>query len=118
MENNLEEEPETIASLLGVEVPSPSPDSPREGKFSALRITGLCLASALLLLTLLLNWFHFTDLISSGPIIGFSFVSSLLFFVLFVMYKKAFLSFVPEAMAACFSNRSPNATYFDISVKA
>ena len=118
MENNLEDEPESIASLLGIETPPHSPDSLREGKFSVLRITGLCLASALLLLMLFLNWFHFTDLFSSGPIIGFSFVSTLLVFVLFVMYKKAFLSFVPEAMAACFSNRSPNATYFDISVKA
>jgi hypothetical protein len=118
MENNLEDGPESIASLLGMETPPPAPDFSREGQFSALRVTGLLFASAILFLMLLLNWFHFTDLISSGPTIGFSFVSTLLFFALFVIYKKAFLSFVPEAMAACFSNRSPNATYFDISVKA
>ena len=55
MENDLEEEPESIASLMGIEASPPSADSPREGRFSVLRITGLCLALMVLSLVLWLD---------------------------------------------------------------
>lgn len=107
MEKNLEEEPESIASLLGVEVPSPSSDSPREGRFSALRGTGLCLALMVLSLFLEMNGFSL-DSITFGSVIAILLAVIAIPLVLLVRFKKTFPGFLTQAFAACFARRAPN----------
>ena len=114
MENNLEDEPESIGSLLGMETPPPSPDSPREGRFSALRGTGLCLALMVLSLFLWMNGFSL-DFITFGSAITILLAGIAIPLVLLARFKKTFLSFVPQASAACFTRRAPNLGYANVS---
>ncbi|SVB35964.1 uncharacterized protein METZ01_LOCUS188818, partial [marine metagenome] len=102
MENNLEDEPESIASLLGVEVPPPAPDSSQYGKFSALRVTGLFLALLVLSLFLWIDGFSL-DSITFGTTMGILLAGIAIPLLLLVRFKKTFLSFVPQAFAACFN---------------
>jgi len=114
MENNLEEEPESIASLLGMDTPPPSEDSPREGRFSMLRLTGLLLALMVLSLFLLMNGFSL-DSITFGSVIAILLVGIAIPLVLLVRFKKTFPGFLTQAFAACFTIRSPNLGYANVS---
>jgi hypothetical protein len=114
MENDLEEEPESIASLMGIEASPPSADSPREGRFSALRGTGLCLALMVLSLFLWMNGFSL-DFITFGSAITILLAGIAIPLVLLARFKKTFLSFVPQASAACFTRRAPNLGYANVS---
>ena len=114
MENDLEEEPESIASLMGIEASPPSADSPREGRFSALRLTGLCLALMVLSLFLWMNGFSL-DSITFGSVIAILLAVIAIPLVLLVRFKKTFPGFLTQAFAACFARRSPNLGYANVS---
>jgi hypothetical protein len=107
MENDLEEEPESIASLMGIEASPPSEDSPREGRFSVLRLTGLCLALMVLSLFLEMNGFSL-DSITFGSVIAILLAVIAIPLVLLVRFKKTFPGFLTQAFAACFARRAPN----------
>lgn len=115
MEKNSEHEPESIASLLGVEVFPPSADSSQYGKFSALRITGLFLA-----LCVLVSFTYFSGGISGDGIT----VSTIVWVIsvclvpplfLLMRYGKDFLAYVPASIAICFSQRATNVRHAEIS---
>ena len=114
MENNLEEEPESIASLLGMEPPPPSPDFPREGKFSVLRVLGLLSAFCFLVFFLFLLGISQNE-ITVGTMVWVIAVSLVPSLFLLIRFGKDILSYVPASVANCFSNHSRNLRHAEIS---
>lgn len=116
MEDNLEDEPESIGSLLGMEPPPLSADSPREGRFSVLRVTGLCLALLVVLsLVLWLDGSIYGVSITFGSAIAILLAGIAIPLVLLARFKKTFLGFVPQVFAACFTKPVPNLVYANVS---
>jgi len=114
MEKNSEHEPESTASLLGMEASPSSEDSPIEDRFSALRIAGLCLA---IFVQLFFLWIHGFSLnsITFDSIITVFFANIAIPLVLIIRFKKTFLSFVSRLPVACFKKPFPTIEYVSVS---
>jgi len=114
MENDLEEEPESIASLMGIEVPPPAMDSSQQGKFSALRVLGLLSAFCFLVFFLFLLGISQNE-ITVGTMVWVIAVSLVPSLFLLIRFGKDILSYVPASVANCFSNHSRNLRHAEIS---
>ena len=110
----MDSEPESMDSLLGEPPSDPSSGSVERGKFSLLRVLGLFSAFFFLVFFLFLLGISQNE-ITAGTMIWVVAVSFVPPLFLLIRFGKDFLSYVPAAMANCFSNRSSNLKHAEIS---